>query len=201
MELNGKYRAIVVDNKDDKKARRVRVEIPTFGKHAQTHWCHPSSMLKHDFVPEVGETVWLEFEMGDPQFPVYSGDFTTIPDVSQEMKDAYDSDIDNIHKYQLIKDYNGHKIYKSPDGLLVTDSAGQTVEMNTISGSEKIEVKDKAGNTVLMNKDGMILTDKQATPNVVTMSSGGVVIDCTNGNKIDMKSSSITMNGNFEVLQ
>jgi len=155
LKFFGKFKGRVVDNLDPKKACRVRAQIPGFGKGAETGWALCSNPLNSDSIPSIGETVWIEFEQGDTSFPIYSGDFKTVPDVTDDIKAAYDDDPDNIHKYSNSVDYNGHQILKTPDGILIKDSKGQTFEMVTIDNQEKIILTDLAGNTVLMNEDGI----------------------------------------------
>jgi hypothetical protein len=78
----GKYRAFVRDNNDPERLGRARLEIPAVLGTGQEHWsewaypCFPyggnedSGMF---YVPEVGASVWAEFEGGQAQHPIWSG--------------------------------------------------------------------------------------------------------------------------------
>lgn len=74
----GKYRAIVVDIDDPEQRGRIRVKCPdVLGEYA-SDWCDMCApgvqQVTGDLcVPDVGDSVWVEFEDGDPQFPIYTG--------------------------------------------------------------------------------------------------------------------------------
>lgn len=72
----GKYRAQVVDRDDPEGRGRINVEVPTLtaGPGGQvTGWamaCLPPGYLA---LPDVGDTVWVEFEEGDIDRPLWTG--------------------------------------------------------------------------------------------------------------------------------
>lgn len=68
----GIYRATVVDNVDPLSLMRVRVRVPdVLGD--QAVWALPSVPVGDTTVPQVGKTVWIAFEGGDPSHPVWLG--------------------------------------------------------------------------------------------------------------------------------
>ena len=74
----GKYRAKVVDTKDPQKRGRIRVMCPKVIGEAKSSWCEPCIPVAYDFggdfaIPKVGEFVWVEFEEGNPNKPIYTG--------------------------------------------------------------------------------------------------------------------------------
>ena len=74
----GKYRAKVVDVKDPEKRGRIRVMCPKVLGEAKSAWCEPCIPVAYDFggdfaIPKVDEFVWVEFEEGNPNKPVYCG--------------------------------------------------------------------------------------------------------------------------------
>lgn len=74
----GKYRAKVVDVKDPQKRGRIRVMCPKVLGEYKSSWCEPCIPVAYDFggdfsIPKVGEFVWVEFEGGDPNKPIYTG--------------------------------------------------------------------------------------------------------------------------------
>jgi phage baseplate assembly protein gpV len=79
----GKYKAKVVNVYDEKEERgRIRVNCPTVLGDDNSAWCEPciptANDLGGDFsLPQVGETVWVEFEEGDPNKPVYVGNWNS----------------------------------------------------------------------------------------------------------------------------
>lgn len=73
----GIYRGIVVDNNDPENKNRLRVQVPQLLGSAVTGWSwgvRPSvdSAL---VLPEPGTGVWVMFEGGDPNFPLWLGAF------------------------------------------------------------------------------------------------------------------------------
>jgi uncharacterized protein involved in type VI secretion and phage assembly len=74
----GKYRGIVTDTNDPLMIGRLRARVPDVTGEADSGWatpCAPFGGSGTGFfaVPAVGAGVWLEFEHGDPDFPVWVG--------------------------------------------------------------------------------------------------------------------------------
>lgn len=69
----GTYRGIVVDAVDPLEAGRLLVNVPeVFG--SESAWATRSTALSDDTVgPDAGAEVWVEFESGDPDYPVWIG--------------------------------------------------------------------------------------------------------------------------------
>ncbi len=86
----GKYRAIVVDIKDPEKRGRIKVKCPKVLGEYKSSWCEPCIPVAYDrggdfCLPKVGETVWIEFEEGEVDKPIYVGSWwstqkTLIPE-------------------------------------------------------------------------------------------------------------------------
>jgi hypothetical protein len=75
----GKYRGIVKNDIDPLQLGRVMVHVPDFGA-LPDRWampCVPVADVQHGFVsvPGVGASVWVEFERGDPERPIWVGGF------------------------------------------------------------------------------------------------------------------------------
>jgi hypothetical protein len=69
----GIYRAIVLNNVDPLQRQRVQVLVPSISGQA-SGWaacCGPAGGSAQ--VPQVGATVWVMFEGGDPAYPVWLG--------------------------------------------------------------------------------------------------------------------------------
>lgn len=74
----GKYRAKVVDVQDPHYRGRIRVMCPKVLGEAKSSWCEPCVPVAYDnggdfAIPKVGEFVWVEFEEGNPNKPIYTG--------------------------------------------------------------------------------------------------------------------------------
>lgn len=77
-EYFGKYRAKVVDIRDPEQRGRIRVMCPKVLGNAKSAWCEPCIPIAYDLggdfaLPKVGEFVWVEFEAGNPNKPIYTG--------------------------------------------------------------------------------------------------------------------------------
>lgn len=74
----GKYRAKVVDVKDPEKRGRIRVMCPKVLGEAKSAWCEPCIPVAYDSggdfaIPKLNEFVWVEFEEGNSNKPIYTG--------------------------------------------------------------------------------------------------------------------------------
>jgi hypothetical protein len=74
----GIYRGTVVNNIDPLQLGRIMVIVPDVGSITPSTWAMPCVPLagKQEgtfFVPQIGAGVWLQFEAGDPDRPVWSG--------------------------------------------------------------------------------------------------------------------------------
>jgi uncharacterized protein involved in type VI secretion and phage assembly len=74
----GIYRATVVNNIDPMQLGRITVICPDVGSITPSTWATPCVPLAGKqmgtfMVPQIGAGVWLQFEGGDPDFPVWTG--------------------------------------------------------------------------------------------------------------------------------
>ena len=73
----GIYRASVSSTADPTNQRRLRLIVPAvLGPTEPTGWAWPADMsTTYPEVPEVGQGVWVMFEQGIPNNPVWIGSF------------------------------------------------------------------------------------------------------------------------------
>jgi len=77
----GKYRATVVMNVDPELRGRITCMVPDVLGLVPSSWAEPCTPLAGPtgppmgvyMVPPIGAGVWVEFEQGDPNFPIWSG--------------------------------------------------------------------------------------------------------------------------------
>ncbi|MDR3082335.1 MAG: phage baseplate assembly protein V [Streptomyces sp.] len=74
----GKFRGRVVDNNDPLRIGRITVEVPDVLGSEPSTWalpCLPFTGLRSGqfVVPPRNAGVWVEFEQGDPSFPIWTG--------------------------------------------------------------------------------------------------------------------------------
>jgi uncharacterized protein involved in type VI secretion and phage assembly len=74
----GKYRGTVSDNQDPLMQCRIKARVPDVYGDAESGWalpCLPLGGSRVGFfgIPDTGAGVWIEFEHGDPDYPIWSG--------------------------------------------------------------------------------------------------------------------------------
>ncbi len=82
-EFFGKYRGKVENNLDPQAQGRVQVSVPAVLGSGSLSWAMPNSPYAGDqegyfTVPPVGANVWVEFEAGNPDYPIWAGCFWGI---------------------------------------------------------------------------------------------------------------------------
>jgi uncharacterized protein involved in type VI secretion and phage assembly len=76
----GKYRGTVVSNIDPEQRGRIQVSVPAVFGDNRMSWAMPctpygGSQVGWFAVPPVSANVWVEFEEGEPDYPIWSGCF------------------------------------------------------------------------------------------------------------------------------
>ncbi|HEY7043073.1 MAG TPA: phage baseplate assembly protein V [Nocardioidaceae bacterium] len=74
----GKYRGVVTDIEDPLMIGRIRATVPDVLGSDESGWAMPSlpfagSSVGFFALPTKGSGVWIEFEHGDPDYPIWSG--------------------------------------------------------------------------------------------------------------------------------
>jgi Type VI secretion system/phage-baseplate injector OB domain len=83
----GKYRGLVIENIDPEQIGRVLVQVPDVLGELPSSWalpCVPAAGIQSGcfIVPPIGSQVWVEFEQGDLDYPIWTGGFWgTVGDV------------------------------------------------------------------------------------------------------------------------
>jgi uncharacterized protein involved in type VI secretion and phage assembly len=76
----GKYRGTVVQNVDPEQRGRIQVLVPDVSNVVPSTWataCVPlaGKSMGTYLVPQMGSGVWIEYEQGDADFPIWTGCF------------------------------------------------------------------------------------------------------------------------------
>lgn len=74
----GKYRGTVINNIDPMQKGRIMAQVPDVKSLLPSTWampCFPFSGIQSGMfaLPQIGAGVWIEFEQGDPDYPIWSG--------------------------------------------------------------------------------------------------------------------------------
>lgn len=192
----GKYRGFVVDNADPENLGRLKVRVPSvLGNEVVTGWALPcmpyagganQGML---FIPEQDAGVWIEFEEGDLEFPIWVGAFWSKPDGESELPKPNDAegveeDVQSPVTRKIIKTLKGH-----------------TIQLEDKDGEEMIrivQVSDKDNkklNVVTLNADGVTVLQgiEDGKSNLIEMTAAGIKLTDFTGNSLDMNDSAVTL--------
>jgi uncharacterized protein involved in type VI secretion and phage assembly len=141
----GKYRGKVANNVDPLQLGRIQVKVPSVLGDGQMSWAMPcvpfaGSGVGFFAIPPNDANVWVEFEGGNPDFPIWSGCFwgqgevPAQPAVAQLM--IIKTNAGTITLSELpgiggvtIETATGMKISMTASGLEITNGQGGTVKM------------------------------------------------------------------------
>jgi uncharacterized protein involved in type VI secretion and phage assembly len=149
----GKYRALVLDNVDPLQTGRLMVQVPDVSNVIPSTWanpCLPFAGIQSGLyvVPAIGSKVWVEFEQGNPDYPVWVGSFwgsaaevpalalAAPPDIQQVViqtplqNTLMISDVPGPTGGILLKTATGAMISISETGIIISNGQGATIALN-----------------------------------------------------------------------
>jgi uncharacterized protein involved in type VI secretion and phage assembly len=155
--LWGKYRGTVVSNRDLPPKGRLLVNVPGI---LTANWAEPCmpfvGMLAGTFIrPAIGANVWVEFERGDPDKPIWTGGWWGDGDLAS-IAEEYGAEPE-IPVITIETNTEGISI--SPTPLSV---GGEPGNVNLMAGS--------GATTIALSSDGVSITASQVTINATTFS-------------------------------
>ena len=143
----GKYRGIVTDINDPLMTGRIRARVPDVLGDIESGWALPcapfgGSGMGFFALPTVGAGVWIEFEHGDPDYPIWVGAwFGSVADLPTEL-------LAPPYKKTLIKTEGGNTIILDDTpgigGITLQTSSGQKITLSAIS----IEIDNGQGGVI-----------------------------------------------------
>ena len=89
--LWGKYRGHVTKTNDPMMRGRIKAAVPFPLGEVETEWADPCFPPGVFWPPAVGDGVWIEFEYGDPNRPIYTGTWVTGMVTEQHVYDGLQS--------------------------------------------------------------------------------------------------------------
>src|SRR4051794_32339148 len=148
----GKYRGTVVNNIDPMKQGRIQAQVADVLALTPSTWANPCLPLAGVqaglfTIPPVGAGVWIEFEQGDINHPIWLGGFwgsaATVPALAQATPPGLDnltiqttgqhtlmlSDLPGPTGGILIKHRLGAMISISEQGIIISNGQGATITM------------------------------------------------------------------------
>lgn len=167
---HGKYRGFVVDNADPEQLGRIKAQVPSvLGDQVVTGWALPcvpyGGMPGQGFlaIPDIDAGVWMEFEEGDLEFPVWVGTYWSKPGGTTELPARNDPD----GAPGTVADPPTRKIFKT--------AKGHTIQFEDADDEDMIVVHEATnGHTITLDADGIKITD--GTGNYLQMTDAGVTL-------------------------
>lgn len=133
----GKYRGIVTDINDPLMLGRVRARVPDVFGDAESGWAMPcapfgGSGMGFFALPAAGAGVWIEFEHGDPDYPIWVGCwFGSVADVPPDL---------------LAPPYKK---------VLIVTSGGQSITLDDTPGIGGITLQTSGGQKFVLSATGI----------------------------------------------
>jgi uncharacterized protein involved in type VI secretion and phage assembly len=195
----GKYRGFVSNNADPDRLARVKLRVPALLGDAETGWalpCLPCGGLANEgsfCVPAVGAQVWVEFEGGNLDFPIWTGTFwQQAGDAPEEVQDPPTT--------RVLRTGKGH--------VFLLEDKDDAEQVKLLHSAGAVLDLDKDGNLMLADNNGARLTLdasnnqavlEDANGNTLTLSSQGTTLEDSNGNKIEMAASGVKVSASAAI--
>ena len=144
----GKYRGTVTDNNDSTNRGRVKVRVPAVLGDLEI-WALPCLPYAGNnvgvyMIPEAGAGVWVEFEAGDPSFPVWTGGYWADNELPQDNQG-------NPATPAL-------RILRSENGLMVgLDDQGQKITVSDENGDNFLTIESQAGKITIKSSTKVVV--------------------------------------------
>ncbi|KWX02081.1 baseplate assembly protein [Carbonactinospora thermoautotrophica] len=161
----GKYRGTVVNNVDPMRLGRIQVQVPDVLGDTPSSWAMPclpvaGPGMGQYVVPPVGAGVWVEFEQGDPSYPIWTG--------------CWYGTASEVPPIALGGPPN------SPNIVLQTQGQ-RTVVLSDLPGGPGITLQTASGAAIVINDAGIFITNGQGASislvgNTVTVNQGALVV-------------------------
>jgi uncharacterized protein involved in type VI secretion and phage assembly len=141
----GKYRGTVTDV--DASTMRIKAKVPSVLGDSDSGWALPCVPYAGDsvgfaFLPEVDSEIWIEFEAGNPSYPIWVGGFWLNKSVPSDAADAVKVIVTKQTKIMLDDDEDSVTIEDSNGNSVTLDSSGITLTR----GSQTVQVSDSEVN-------------------------------------------------------
>jgi uncharacterized protein involved in type VI secretion and phage assembly len=162
----GKYRGTVVNNVDPLQIGRIQAIVPDVSGVSPTSWampCLPVAGINTGVfsVPQIGSGVWVEFEHGDPDRPIWVGGYwgtaAEVPVLARTVPPA----VNGLTIQTTLK--NGIVVSDVPGptgGILIQTATGATLSVSDVGiviSNGKGAVINMLGPTVDINAGALTL--------------------------------------------
>ena len=154
----GKYRGVVTDTKDPLLIGRVKANVPDVMGDDESGWATPcapfgGSATGFFAIPAVGAGVWIEFESGDPDYPIWSGCWWGS---AAEMPPVL---LAPPYKKVMVVTEGGNSVLLDDTpgigGITLKTSGGQKIVMNSLG----IEINNGQGGSIKLKGPQVSIND------------------------------------------
>lgn len=162
----GKYRGTVINNVDVTQMGRIQAIVPDVSTLLPTSWCMPcvpvAGIQTGVFtVPPIGSGVWIEFEQGDPDYPIWTGCYWGSPAEVPALAHTVPPALFGITLQTTLQ-----------NGIVLSDLPGPT---------GGIMLKSTTGATIIVNDTGIYIQNGKGASIImagptVTINQGALVI-------------------------
>ena len=162
----GKYRGTAINVEDPMRMGRIMAEVPQVFGMLPSSWampCVPFAGIQAGewTVPPIGAGVWIEFEQGDPDFPIWAGCFygivAEVPPLALAGNPASPNIVlqTSLQNTLVISDLPG-----PTGGIMLKSATGATIIVNdtgiTIQNGKGASIV-MAGPTVTINNGALVV--------------------------------------------
>jgi hypothetical protein len=169
----GKHEGVVADVQDPLGIGRLRAKVPAvLGEDVLTGWALPCAPFGGGkdrgflFLPEPGDTVWIEFAAGDPSRPIWTGSFWGAPTTAGGTDDLAQETGAEVPTSDGAPAAPGRAILRTRTGhRLVLDDGGDLVIL--AAGNGKTEIRLTPAGEVVITADRIQLGANAGEPLVL----------------------------------
>ena len=162
----GKYRGTVVNNIDPMQMGRIQVIVPDVSNVMLSSWampCAPVAGIQTGSlaIPQITSGVWVEFEQGDPDYPIWVGGYWGSPAEIPALARLVPPGVSGFTVQTMLQ-----------NGIVVSDVPGPT---------GGIMLKSTTGAAIIVNDTGIYIQNGKGASIVmvgpsVTINAGAMVI-------------------------
>lgn len=162
----GKYRGTVVNNVDPKQLGRIQAIVTDVSNVMLSSWAVPAlpaggPQTGMFTVPQIGGGVWIEFEQGDPDYPIWTGCYWGNPAETPALAKTVPPGISAITLQTTLQ-----------NGIVISDMPGPT---------GGIMLKSMTGASIIVNDTGIYIQNGKGasiimTGPTTTINNGAMVI-------------------------
>ena len=149
----GKYRGMVLNNVDPMQMGRLLLQVPDVTGLTPTSWAMPCVAITGQqmgtyWLPQIGAGVWVEFEQGNPNYPIWVGGFwgsaAEVPALALAGNPVSPSIVlqTQAQNALMLSDLPG-----PTGGILLKTTTGAMISINDVG----ITISNGKGATILMN--------------------------------------------------